>query len=70
MIKTVNLKKHFHIGRNQTLHALDGISLTIAENEILGLVGESGSGRCWLQAPGAPKTQGLYQPNLIASDRQ
>jgi len=26
--------------------------------------------RCWLQAPGAPKTQGLYQPNLIASDRQ
>ncbi|MBT5010499.1 ABC transporter ATP-binding protein [Pseudomonadales bacterium] len=24
--------------------------------------------RCWLQAPGAPKTQGLYQPNLIASD--
>ena len=45
MIKTVNLKKHFHIGRNQTLHALDGISLTIAENEILGLVGESGSGK-------------------------
>ena len=39
MIKTVNLKKHFHIGRNQTLHAVDGISLTIAENEILGLVG-------------------------------
>ena len=26
--------------------------------------------RCWLQAPGAPKTQGLYQPNLIASDGQ
>ena len=23
--------------------------------------------RCWLQAPGAPKTQGLYQTNLIAS---
>jgi len=45
MIETKNLKKHFHIGRNQTLHAVDGISLSIAENEILGLVGESGSGK-------------------------
>ena len=45
MIETKNLKKHFHIGRNQTLHAVDGISLAIAENEILGLVGESGSGK-------------------------
>ena len=26
--------------------------------------------RCWLQAPGAPKTQGLYQHNLIASHGQ
>ncbi len=33
------------MGRGQTLHAVDGISLTIAENEVLGLVGESGSGK-------------------------
>ncbi len=45
MIKTIDLKKHFEIGRKQTLHAVDGISLEIAENEILGLVGESGSGK-------------------------
>ena len=45
MIETKNLKKHFQIGRNQTLHAVDGISISIAENEILGLVGESGSGK-------------------------
>lgn len=45
MIKTVDLKKHFLIGRHQILHAVDGISLDIAENEILGLVGESGSGK-------------------------
>jgi oligopeptide/dipeptide ABC transporter ATP-binding protein len=45
LVETKNLKKHFHIGPNQTLHAVDGISLQIEENEILGLVGESGSGK-------------------------
>jgi oligopeptide/dipeptide ABC transporter ATP-binding protein len=30
---------------NDTLHAVDGVSLTIEQNEILGLVGESGSGK-------------------------
>lgn len=45
LVKTENLQKHFQIGRKQTLHAVDGISLTIRENEILGLVGESGSGK-------------------------
>ncbi len=45
LVRTENLTKHFQIGRQQTLHAVDGISLTIRENEILGLVGESGSGK-------------------------
>jgi oligopeptide/dipeptide ABC transporter ATP-binding protein len=45
LIETKDLKKHFQVGRNQTLHAVDGISLQIKENEILGLVGESGSGK-------------------------
>ena len=45
LVKTEQLKKHFQIGRGQTLHAVDGISLTIDQNEILGLVGESGSGK-------------------------
>jgi oligopeptide/dipeptide ABC transporter ATP-binding protein len=45
LVKTEQLKKHFQIGQGQTLHAVDGISLTIDENEILGLVGESGSGK-------------------------
>jgi len=45
LIRTEKLKKHFTIGRGQTLHAVDGISLAIEENEILGLVGESGSGK-------------------------
>ena len=45
LVRTENLKKYFQIGRGQTLHAVDGVSLTINENEILGLVGESGSGK-------------------------
>ena len=45
LIETKDLKKHFIIGRKQTLHAVDGVSLGIAENEIVGLVGESGSGK-------------------------
>lgn len=45
LIETIALKKHFSLGRGQTLHAVDGISVTIEENEILGLVGESGSGK-------------------------
>lgn len=45
LVSTKDLKKHFEIGRGQTLHAVDGISLDIEENEILGLVGESGSGK-------------------------
>ena len=45
IIRTDGLTRHFHLGRGQTLHAVDGISLTIEQNEILGLVGESGSGK-------------------------
>ncbi len=45
LVRTEQLKKHFMLGRGQTLHAVDGVSITIEKNEILGLVGESGSGK-------------------------
>jgi len=40
-----NLKKHFSLGRNEILKAVDGISFKIYKGETFGLVGESGCGK-------------------------
>ena len=40
ILEMENLTRYFDIGRNQLVHAVDGINLSIAEKEILGLVGE------------------------------
>jgi peptide/nickel transport system ATP-binding protein len=47
LLATRGLTRHFRIGglRGHTLHAVDGLDLTIAEREIVALVGESGSGK-------------------------
>ena len=45
LLETTDLTKHFYMGRGQVVHAVDNVSLSIAEQEILGLVGESGSGK-------------------------
>jgi oligopeptide/dipeptide ABC transporter ATP-binding protein len=48
LVEIRDLKKHFTVSKNKTLHAVDGINLDIFPNEILGLVGESGCGKSTL----------------------
>jgi oligopeptide/dipeptide ABC transporter ATP-binding protein len=45
LIESIGLTKHFDLGSNQIVHAVDDVSLAIAEREIVGLVGETGSGK-------------------------
>jgi peptide/nickel transport system ATP-binding protein len=46
MLVVEDLHVHYHTSARETaIHALDGISLTIAEGESLGIVGETGSGK-------------------------
>ncbi|HTX00698.1 MAG TPA: ABC transporter ATP-binding protein [Acidimicrobiales bacterium] len=47
LLEAAGLTRHFHIGgmRGATLHAVDGVDLTIGQREIVAMVGESGSGK-------------------------
>lgn len=45
LLEVKHLKKHFHVGKNQILKAVEDISLDIYKGETLGLVGESGCGK-------------------------
>ncbi|HHX37466.1 MAG TPA: ATP-binding cassette domain-containing protein [Clostridiaceae bacterium] len=47
IIETRNLKKYFEVSRG-SLHAVDGINLSIEEGNTLGVVGESGCGKSTL----------------------
>ena len=44
LLSARNLRTRFATDRGE-VHAVDGVSFDLAEGEILGLVGESGSGR-------------------------
>ncbi|MBF7096465.1 ABC transporter ATP-binding protein [Alkalibacter mobilis] len=45
LISVKNLKKHFDVGKDAVLKAVDGISFDIYPGETFGLVGESGCGK-------------------------
>ena len=45
LIEAKALRKYFRIGKQQLVHAVDEVSLAIGVNEVVGLGGESGSGK-------------------------
>jgi peptide/nickel transport system ATP-binding protein/oligopeptide transport system ATP-binding protein len=42
---TVHFTSRNFLGRTRTIHAVDGVSFSVAENEALGIIGESGCGK-------------------------
>ena len=45
VLEVENLKVHFPTGKGGKVHAVDGLSFTLAPGTAFGLVGESGSGK-------------------------
>ncbi len=45
ILEVRDLTKHFKAGKKQVVHAVDGVSFTLARGKTLGLVGESGCGK-------------------------
>src|SRR2546421_12349090 len=61
LLRTVDLTKHFRLGGfllSPYLHGVDGINLSVHEDEIVALVGESGSGKSTI----ARLIAGVYKP--------
>jgi len=48
MLEVKELKKYFPLRNGQYIRAVDGVSLQVQKNEILGIVGESGCGKSTL----------------------
>lgn len=64
IVQLKNVKKHFQLGKDQILKAVDGVSFDIDKGETFGLVGESGCGKSTI----GRTMMGLY--NKTAGDVQ
>ncbi|BBB89443.1 MAG TPA: ATP-binding cassette domain-containing protein [Methylomusa anaerophila] len=58
ILSVCNLKQHFHINKNLTIKAIDGITFDVNKGEVFGLVGETGSGKSTV----ARTITGIYPP--------
>ena len=45
LVVSDRLTKHFDLGSGQHVHAVDGVAVSVHEQEVVGLVGESGAGK-------------------------
>ncbi|AZU61750.1 ABC transporter ATP-binding protein [Neobacillus mesonae] len=45
LLQVSNLKKHFHLGNDEILKAVDGVTFHVNKGETFGIVGESGCGK-------------------------
>ncbi len=48
LLELRDVHRHFRLGDGRTLRAVDGVSLSVGEREVVGLVGESGCGKTTL----------------------
>lgn len=58
LITLEHISKHFHVGKKQTLFAVNDITMDIYKGETLGIVGESGCGKSTL----GRVVMGIYHP--------
>ena len=58
LITLEHISKHFHVGKKQTLVAVNNITMDIYKGETLGVVGESGCGKSTL----GRVVMGIYHP--------